>query len=76
MEDNGEVTIVASATSKSKPLRTTIPVGIARQFKLLEDSKLSWQIEVRENNQLVIVINPHIQVYLFSEFKRLVSFQK
>jgi bifunctional DNA-binding transcriptional regulator/antitoxin component of YhaV-PrlF toxin-antitoxin module len=58
MDDNGEVTSVASATSKSKSLRTTIPAGIARQFKLSEGSKLSWQIEARENNQLVIVIKP------------------
>jgi hypothetical protein len=58
MEEDGEITIIASATSKSKSLRTTIPAGIVRQFKLLEGSKLSWKIEARENNQLIIVVMP------------------
>lgn len=58
MRDNGEITIITSATSKSKSLRTTIPAGIVRQFSLTEGSKLGWQIEAREKNELVIVLKP------------------
>jgi hypothetical protein len=58
MQNNGEITIVTSATSKSKSLRSTIPAGIVRQFKLTEGSKLSWQIEAREKGELVIIVKP------------------
>ncbi|MFZ0511295.1 MAG: hypothetical protein WAM14_06790 [Candidatus Nitrosopolaris sp.] len=57
MRDNGEMTIITAATSKSKSLRT-IPAGIVRQFSLTEGSKLGWQIEGSEKNELVIVLKP------------------
>lgn len=53
----GEVTVVTKATSKSKSLRTTIPMGIVKQFNLLEGDKLNWEIKA-ESGELVIVIKP------------------
>ncbi len=53
----GETTTLTKATSKSESLRTTVPAGIARQFKLKEGDKLEWEIEPR-NKKLVIVVTP------------------
>lgn len=53
----GETTTLTKATSKSKSLRTTVPAGIARQFKFKEGDKLEWVIEPR-NKKLVIVVTP------------------
>ena len=58
MTYNGEITTITAATSKSKSLRATIPAGIVRQFKLTEGSKLSWEIEARKKDELVIVVKP------------------
>ena len=55
--EKGEVTIIASATPKSQSLRTTIPLGIVRQFGLREKQRLNWVIEVRDN-KMVIVVTP------------------
>jgi bifunctional DNA-binding transcriptional regulator/antitoxin component of YhaV-PrlF toxin-antitoxin module len=52
-----ERTKVVLAQSESKSLRTTIPAGIARQFKIAEGSEIGWEIEARDN-QLVIVVTP------------------
>lgn len=57
MSNDGETTTLTPATSKSRSLRTTIPAGIVRQFKLTEGSKLDWRIEAREN-ELVIIVKP------------------
>ena len=57
--EKGEVTIIASATPKSQSLRTTIPLGIVRQFGLKEKQRLNWMIEVRDN-KMVIVVKPEI----------------
>lgn len=61
MSKEGETTTLTPATSRSKSLRTTIPAGIVRQFKLTEGSKLDWKIEAREN-ELVIVVKPLVNV--------------
>lgn len=53
----GEVTIIASATPRSQSLRTTIPLGIVRQFGLKEKQRLNWTIEVKDN-KMVIVVTP------------------
>lgn len=53
----GEVTVLTTATSKSKSLRTTIPVGIVRHFNLLKDDKLRWEIRA-EGGELIIVVKP------------------
>ncbi|MDE1821027.1 MAG: AbrB family transcriptional regulator [Euryarchaeota archaeon] len=52
-----ETTKVVIAQAKSKSLRTTIPAGIARQFKITAESELGWEIEARDN-ALVIVVRP------------------
>lgn len=57
MVSQGEITTVSNATSRSKSLRTTIPAGIVRQFKLVESSKLNWKIEARDS-ELVIIVTP------------------
>lgn len=53
----GEVTILTAATTKSKSLRTTIPAGIVRQFSLTGGDKLQWKMEVHDK-ELVIVARP------------------
>ncbi len=55
--EKGEVTVIASATSKSQSLRTTIPAGIVRQFGLKEKQRLNWSIQISDN-KMVIVITP------------------
>ena len=53
----GEITTITKATQKSKSLRTTIPVGISRQFNLAVGDKLNWEIKARDQN-LVILVTP------------------
>ena len=53
---NGEITTLTPATSDSKSLRTTVPIGIVRQFKLEEGDKLNWTMEVRKGELIVVVI--------------------
>lgn len=53
----GDITFVAKANSRSKSLRTTIPMSIARQFGFKEGDKLLWTIEAKDNN-LIIKIKP------------------
>jgi len=53
----GEITVLTKATSKSKSLRTTIPMGIVKQFNLSEGDKLDWEIRAEEN-ELTIVVRP------------------
>jgi bifunctional DNA-binding transcriptional regulator/antitoxin component of YhaV-PrlF toxin-antitoxin module len=52
-----ETTKVVVAQPKSKSLRTTIPVGITRQFGIGAGSELAWEIEARDN-KLIIVVHP------------------
>jgi bifunctional DNA-binding transcriptional regulator/antitoxin component of YhaV-PrlF toxin-antitoxin module len=54
---DGETTVLTRATSKSESLRTTVPAGIARQFRLKEGDQLEWVIESRKN-KLVIIVTP------------------
>lgn len=53
----GEVTILAKATSQSQSLRTTVPIGIIRQLGLQEGDKLVWELRP-DGNQLVVVVSP------------------
>jgi len=53
----GEITVLTKATSKSKSLRTTIPMGIVKQFNLSEGDKLNWEIKA-EGGELIIVVRP------------------
>lgn len=53
----GEITVLTKATSKSKSLRTTVPMGIVKQFNLIEGDKLNWEIRA-ERGELVIAVKP------------------
>jgi hypothetical protein len=53
----GEVTILANATSKSQSLRTTVPIGIIRQLGLREGDRLVWALKP-DGNQLVVIVSP------------------
>jgi len=56
-EPEGETTVLSGATTNSKSLRATVPIGIVRQFGLKEGDRLEWKLEAR-NNDLVIVAKP------------------
>lgn len=56
-EDEGETTTISPATSKSKSLRVTIPIGVCRQFNLTEGGKLAWRIRVVDG-ELGIIVKP------------------
>jgi len=53
----GEITVLTKATSKSKSLRTTIPMSIVKQFDLSEGDKLNWEIRA-EDGELIIIVKP------------------
>jgi len=53
----GEITVLNKATTKSRSLRTTIPMGIVKQFNLSEADKLNWEIRA-EREKLIIVVKP------------------
>ncbi len=53
----GEITVLTKATSKSKSLRTTVPMGIVKQFNFSEGDKLNWEIRA-EGGKLIIVVKP------------------
>lgn len=42
---NGAETIAASATSKSRSVRTTIPAFVARQIGIGEGDRLCWSLD-------------------------------
>jgi len=52
-----EITILTKATTKSKSLRTTIPMGIVKQFNLSKGDKLNWEIRA-QGGELIIVVKP------------------
>jgi bifunctional DNA-binding transcriptional regulator/antitoxin component of YhaV-PrlF toxin-antitoxin module len=53
----GDITTLTKATSKSKSLRTTIPVGIVKQFNISEGDKLNWEIRA-DGGELIIIVKP------------------
>jgi len=53
----GEVTVLATATSKSKSLRTTVPIGIIRQLGLKEGDRLLWELKP-EGSKFSVVVSP------------------
>ena len=53
----GEITMLTKATSKSRSLRTTIPMGIVKQFNLSEGDRLNWEIRVQDR-ELIIIVRP------------------
>jgi len=52
-----ETTTIASAQSKSNSLRTTIPASIIRQFGLSKGDQLTWDLEPRDA-QIIVVVRP------------------
>ena len=53
----GEITSLTKASTKGDPLRTTVPKGIVRQFKLQKKQTLEWEITAKDN-KLVIIVTP------------------
>ncbi|RLI79758.1 AbrB family transcriptional regulator [Archaeoglobales archaeon] len=54
---DGQTTSLTRANKTSQSLRTTVPMGIIKQFGLKEGDKLLWRLDVKDN-KLVIVIEP------------------
>jgi|BEDMetMinimDraft_2_1075160.scaffolds.fasta_scaffold01933_3 SpoVT / AbrB like domain. len=52
-----EETVLTKATAKSCSLRTTVPIGIVKQFNLSEGDELSWEIRA-EGGELIIAVRP------------------
>lgn len=50
-----EITTLTAATSKSKSLRTTVPMSIVKLLNLKEGDKIKWEIEARESEIVVLV---------------------
>jgi hypothetical protein len=53
----GEITSLTRASTKGDSLRTTVPAGIVRQFKLEDKGELEWEI-VSRGNKLAILVRP------------------
>ena len=51
----GDITILTKANSRSQSLRTTIPMSITRQLNLKEGDHLRWEIQARDNKLIVVV---------------------
>jgi antitoxin component of MazEF toxin-antitoxin module len=51
----GDMTILTKANSRSQSLRTTIPMSITRQLNLKEGDHLRWEIQARDNTLIVVV---------------------
>jgi len=54
---NGEATKLTKANNRSHSLRTTVPVGIVKQFDLTEGDHLLWQIQADEG-QIILHVRP------------------
>lgn len=53
-----DTTTLHIATSKSKSLRTTVPILITRQFKLEEGDMLHWEIKAKKKGEFEIIVTP------------------
>ena len=52
----GSKTIISKATTTGDSLRTTIPIGIVKQFNLSEGDQLDWTLKAENGNLIVIVL--------------------
>lgn len=52
---DGETTTLTNASTKTTSLRTTVPAGIVKQFRLKKGDKLEWVIEARKDKLVIIV---------------------
>lgn len=57
LPEKGEETILTHASTRGNSLRTTVPIGVARQLGLKEGDRLRWEIRA-DNNSLVILVKP------------------
>ena len=55
--NTGEITSLTRASTKGDSLRTTVPSGIVKQFKLEDKGELEWEI-ISRANKLVIQVTP------------------
>ncbi|WP_084063635.1 AbrB/MazE/SpoVT family DNA-binding domain-containing protein [Geoglobus acetivorans] len=53
----GEITVLSKASTKSRSLRTTVPISIVRQFNLSEGDLLNWEMSA-ENGEIIIIVKP------------------
>ena len=53
----GDRTVLSRATSNSRSLRATVPIGIVTHFGLKEGDSLDWRLEIR-NSRLTIEVSP------------------
>ena len=54
---DGETTTLTKASTRSESLRTTVPAGIVRQFKLKEGDMLDWELKA-EKSKLIVIVRP------------------
>ena len=55
---DGETTALTKAHTKTQSLRTTVPAGIIKQFRLKEGDKLEWKITAEAKGKLVVTVIP------------------
>ena len=55
---NGQTTTLTRANNTSESLRTTVPVGIIKQFDLEEGNRLAWKLGQDEKKDFIIVVRP------------------
>jgi AbrB family looped-hinge helix DNA binding protein len=53
----GYETVLTRANKSGKSLRTTLPASIRDQFGLKEGDKVSWKLEIKDN-EFIIVVKP------------------
>jgi len=54
---NDQTTTLTKANNTSESLRTTVPSSIIKQFDLSDGDKISWKLEARDS-ELIIVVAP------------------
>lgn len=62
MIDMPDTTTLHATNSKSKSLRTTVPILVTRQFKLEEGDVLHWEIKAKKRDEFEIVVTPEKKV--------------
>ena len=58
MDRMPDKTTLHIATSKSKSLRTTVPILITKLFKLEEGDMLQWEIKAKKKDEFEIIVTP------------------
>jgi len=58
MDKMPEETVLHAATSKSKSLRTTVPIMVTRHFNLEEGDELRWEIKAKKKDEFEIIVTP------------------